>query len=334
MSSHTVHPVPGGPQAALNAAAAVAGLAPSVHNTQPWRWRTRTGVLSLWADRSRQLSATDPDGRMLTLSCGASLHHARVALAAYGYGGLVRGWPDPAQPDLLARLGPGGPIRVTSATMRLYQAIGVRGTDRRPVPPEPLDDNGVLALTVAVQEQGCRLQPLRHDQVIELAAIVSRAQHAQQEDPAWRGELVRWSGAARPTGLGVPDANIPQRPPRTTVPGRDFGHPGTLPVDGDGEHDHAARYAVLYTDEDTPADWLRAGQALSAAWLTATDLGLSVLPVSAPVEVPPCRELLRGLLSGLGYPCLVLRLGMAAPGRAPAPTPRLDTAWTVVPDAG
>ena len=37
--------------------------APSVHNTQPWRWRidTADGVVELYADRGRQLSATDPD---------------------------------------------------------------------------------------------------------------------------------------------------------------------------------------------------------------------------------------------------------------------------------
>jgi hypothetical protein len=60
--------------------------APSVHNTQPWRWRidTADGVVELYADRGRRLSATDPDGRDLLISCGAALDHLVVALAHAG----------------------------------------------------------------------------------------------------------------------------------------------------------------------------------------------------------------------------------------------------------
>ena len=68
--------------AALLSAARVGGFAPSIHNTQPWRWRLVVPFLELRTDRERQLQATDPLGRMLTISCGAGLHHARVALAA------------------------------------------------------------------------------------------------------------------------------------------------------------------------------------------------------------------------------------------------------------
>jgi hypothetical protein len=64
-------------------------------------------------------------------------------------------------------------------------------------------------------------------------------------------------------------AVLPARPQRTTVPGRDFGTAGTLPI-GPG-HDRAA-YAVSYGDDDEPESSLRAGEALSAAWLTATEL--------------------------------------------------------------
>ena len=56
--------------------------APSVHNTQPWRWRVDAPSVHLYSDASRQLPNIDPDGRDLMLSCGAALHHCVVALAA------------------------------------------------------------------------------------------------------------------------------------------------------------------------------------------------------------------------------------------------------------
>jgi nitroreductase len=44
----------------LATAATAAGSAPSIHNTQPWRWRVHPDVLDLYAERGRQLTHTDP----------------------------------------------------------------------------------------------------------------------------------------------------------------------------------------------------------------------------------------------------------------------------------
>ena len=75
---------------------------------------------------------------------------------------------------------------------------------------------------------------------------------------------------------------------------------------------------------------LRAGEALSAAWLTATEHGVAVLPFSAVVEAPATRTVLRRLLAGLGHPYLVIRLGLADPDHpGPPPTSRLAPAQTI-----
>jgi nitroreductase len=329
MSLRTILPDLQQPATALSTAITLAGLAPSIHNTQPWHWRMRHTGADLWAERQRQLAAGDPDGRLLTLSCGAALHHAQTALAAQGYRSIVLPFPDPAHPDHLARLSLAGPVPVTAAVMRLSHAIGLRCTDRRPGRDQPVDDSALLSIILAVQSEGCFLHPLRPDQVGELAATVDQAQDAQAADPAWRAEIARWAGGRRPGGAGVPQASIPDRRPPTAVAQRDFGRPGTLPV-GDGD-DHAATYAILYGAVDAPVDWLGAGRALSNAWLTATDAGIAIMPVSAPVEMPTTRHALHRLLPCLGYAYLVLRLSEADEHRAPAPTPRLPTRQVISP---
>jgi hypothetical protein len=93
---------------ALREAAEHALAAPSIFNTQPWRWQITDGTLRLWADRGRQLLVADPEGRLLTVSCGVALHHARVALTAARHETVVRRLPDPANPDLLAEIQIGG----------------------------------------------------------------------------------------------------------------------------------------------------------------------------------------------------------------------------------
>jgi nitroreductase len=308
--------------AALTQAARAAGYAPSIHNTQPWRWRIDGAVLDLRAVRERQLGVTDPAGRMLAISCGAALHHARVAIAAEGWAATVDRMPDESDPDLLARLTATDHTPVTSESMRLLQTIRVRHTDRRPVADTPIDPPAIETLRRVADAEGAHIHVLRRDDVVTLASEATRAQSLEDMDPSWREELDYWAGGVRESGLGVPANTIPSTPPATTVPGRDFGHGGTLPV-GQG-HDRSAVYAILYGDEDTPLGWLRGGEALSAVWLAAIEHGLSLLPLSAAVEVDGTRHALRHMLSNLGEPYLVLRLGMADPDHAGPPhTPRL-----------
>jgi nitroreductase len=313
---------------ALAEAAAVAGYAPSIHNTQPWIWRVRASSLELHTERGRQLTATDPEGRMMVVSCGAALHHVRVALAAEGWQTQVVRFPEPADPDLLARLTLTGQTPVNAAAMRLLQTIEIRHTDRRPVTGTPVSDQALDGIRHAIEAEGARLHLLRPDDVLELAAAATRAQEAEALDPQWQAEMSYWAGGSRRDGLGIPDEAIPVAAPQTTVPGRDFGHAGTLPVSAG--HDRAAVYAVLYGDEDAPQGWLRGGEALSAGWLKATELAASIVPMSAAIEVTTTRQTLRRLLSHLGHPYLVLRFGLADPDQAGPPrTPRLPAAQVV-----
>ncbi|WP_203713972.1 Acg family FMN-binding oxidoreductase [Asanoa siamensis] len=310
---------------ALAEAANAAGYAPSIHNTQPWSWRVGPERLELFAVRDRQLAATDPDARLMTLSCGAALHHARLALLAHGWSARVRHLPDPARPDLLADLVADEPVEMTPDAVRMVWAMRVRHTDRRPVSDEPVPP-AVEATLTAAADGLARLHWLTADQVVELAAAACRAGEIAAEDPLVRAELAYWTSRSAPAGTGLPPDVLPARPPETTVPARDYGSPGTLPI-GPG-HDRQARYAVLYGDDDEPTAWLRAGEALAAVWLTAVGEGVSVVPLSGAVEVPATRGILRGLLSGIGFPYLVLRLGIMGAGGPPA-TPRLPAERTV-----
>jgi len=192
-----------------------------------------------------------------------------------------------------------------------------------PIPAEALE-----AVRAAATSYGIGFHVLDRDAVLDLAAATDHAQHDEVDDEAARAELDAWSGPRRPRGLGVPDSAIPVRPTLTTVPSRNFGHAGALDVTD--EHDQAAAYAMLYASGDEPVDWLRGGEALSAAWLAATEHNVALLPMSAAVEQIAARRTLRLILSGLGYPLIALRLGIADPD-APTPpaTPRLSPAETV-----
>ncbi|HEY7176120.1 MAG TPA: nitroreductase [Micromonosporaceae bacterium] len=313
---------------ALAAAATAAGLAPSIHNTQPWRWRIHDGVADLHADESRWLAAADPDRRMLVLSCGAALHHARVALAAEGFAADVRVSGDDLDPNdanPLATIAVSDRTPVTMDAMRHVQTLRIRHTDRRPPADVPVPPEAIDAICAAVRAVGVGIHVLADDGVLELAAATDHAQRAQVLDDTVREELANWSGTA--ADVGVPDRAIPAWSPLTTVPGRDFGHAGSLDVSG--EHDRHAVFAILYGATDALADWLRGGEALSAAWLAAIEHNVALLPMSAAVEEPATRQALRRILCGVGYPLIALRIAVADGGDAAPRTPRLPAAQTV-----
>ncbi|MGW5055043.1 Acg family FMN-binding oxidoreductase [Actinokineospora sp. NPDC004072] len=309
----------------VRAVLALAGRAPSVHNTQPWRWVVGAESVHLMADWDRWLRATDPDGRDLLVSCGAALHHLRTAFAGMGFATRVHRLPNPADPVHLAAVEPRA-ATASDEQVALAAAIGRRRTDRRrfsswPVPAAHLDlfaaraaEEGVLAVPIAGARERSRL-----------ASAFTRAAAHQERVEGYGTELGLWSGRGRTAADGVPRTAAPSRPmAHDGLPMRAFSAGSlTAPTANDQEVD-AGALLVLATAGDDPLSRLRAGEAASAVLLEATGLGLATCPLSQPLELPETRAAIRdGVLDGAAVPQLVLRIGWAPAAAPPLPsTPR------------
>jgi hypothetical protein len=282
--------------------------APSIFNTQPWRWRVDGAGLELRADRTRQLDVADPYGHELLLSCGAALHHALVSLAANGWATEVT--RHGGDGDLLARIRTTGRVDPDPEAVLLRNAIPERRTDRRPyddrsVPLEILD-----ALAAAAIGNGARLHRVRYDQMPMFAVAVAIAGEAETADPSYLRELQRWTSRPQWTNDGVPPATGVRRVPRR-VPVREFAltpHDG-IPIEPGG--DIGAAYLVLHGRGTSRIDRLRAGEALSAVLLTAVARGLRVAPITDVIEVDHPRDLIRGLVPERDEPYAAVRCGYA-----------------------
>ncbi|MGW5055650.1 Acg family FMN-binding oxidoreductase [Actinokineospora sp. NPDC004072] len=308
----------------VRAVLALAGRAPSVHNTQPWRWVAGAESVHLMADWDRWLRATDPDGRDLLVSCGAALHHLRTAFAGLGFAARVHRLPNPAEPAHLAAVEPRA-ATATDEQVALVAAIGRRRTDRRrfssrPVPASHLD---FFAATAA--EQGALAVPIAGVRARRGLTTAFTSAAARQEClDGYRTELGLWSGRARTGSDGVPRTAAPNAPmTHNGVVMRAFSA-GSLTTTGQEQEVDAGALLVLATAGDDPLSRLRAGEAASAVLLAATSLGLATCPLSQPLELPETRAAIRvGALDGAGVPQLILRLGWAPADAAPLPaTPR------------
>ena len=300
-----------------------AAMAPSIHNTQPWRFRVVGGTFELYADTSRVLSACDPDGRELVVSCGAALLNLRLALRKIGFDARVTLLPEPAEPRLLARVVAIEAQPASPQERKAYAALLARrshrgGFEERPLPPALL-----VALQRAATDEGAELVYV-HDlgqrrRVLELAR---RAEAAMSGDERVRAEIAEWTpppGSRRRDGVPATAYEAEPRHDDDDLPARDFDQGRgqgslrpTAPVP-------AGVVAVLATVGDLQRDWLMAGQALERVLVTAAEQHVFAAVHSQLAEVSPLRNELRREFYDTGYPQLLLRLGFAPP--AP-PTPR------------
>ncbi|WP_433221510.1 Acg family FMN-binding oxidoreductase [Dactylosporangium sp. CS-047395] len=309
----------------LAQAATAALRAPSLLNSQPWRWHLTDGRADLRADRTRQLTALDPTGELLLLSCGIALHHAVTALHATGHAGVVTHLPDPAEPDLVARLQLG--LRVP-ADATLYAAIDRRRTDRRPFSDQRPTEADLDALTDAARPYRTRLHILTDDELPRFAAAVAFAGGIERIHLRYSEDVREWTRRAESARDGVAASSVVAAG-QHRIAVRDFDTAPRLAA-GTGT-DRGTVYTVLHTDTDTPHDWINAGAATSAIWLTLTARGLAASPISDVIEVPTTRKALRQLLGDGTHPALALRVGTPAAGLPSLPaTTRRPSTRTVV----
>jgi nitroreductase len=323
MSTPTAVPRYGLSRVALLACLDSAVAAPSVHNSQPWRFRIRGGGVDVFADRTRQLAVIDPLGRELLISVGAAILNLRIAVLARGRLPVLQLLPPGSEPDLVARVVP-GPAAAPDPTVRaLAGAIPRRRTSRLPFHRASVPDEVIAELVGAASAEGATLRVADPPGRAAILGLVRTAEEWQRAESGYRAELTEWTLPVPGRRDGVPAQAFGPRDPDDEVPPvRDFGLTQPQRRRRQAHFEPDPTVAVLDTVGDRPADWLRAGQALERVLLTATVRGLAATPMTQPLESPELRPLLTDVRAGR-FAQVILRLGYAPPA-APVPRRPLD----------
>jgi nitroreductase len=294
----------------LEAIIATAGRAPSVHNTQPWRFRVTDSAIEIYADSSRQLGVLDPSGRELFISCGAALFGLRLAVRHAGFRPVVESLPRWPRLDLVARVHVGAAVDAGPDERQLHAAVCRRHTHRGPFAPEPLPIGLLVALQRDAAAEGTTLLVLGDRALERVGDLVAAADEAQARNPALIEETAAWihrEGADD----GVPARAFATRPAGThRFRQRDFDQHRGIGRLATGAEPAAATVALLSAG-DRPADWLRAGQALHRVLLRAATRWVFGSLHTQPLEVASIREALRAHLGAAGVPQMLMQLGRA-----------------------
>ena len=304
-------------------------LAPSSHNTQPWRLALRDNRIELYADRARRLPVIDPEDRELIISCGAALANLCVAIRHFGHEDDVVLSPQPNDADLVATIGLGREHKPTCHEENLFKAITTRRTNRSAYEDTPISLSLRCELHTACKSQGVWLAETSDvEQKRAITKLVTEGDRRQMASAEFRAELADWIRPATTEshdGMPCYAQNIPKvldfAVPIVARVIRTFDM-GNFTAARDADLANAsAVLAVLSTQTDSPADWLATGVALEHVLLNARAAGVWASFLNQPIEIPELRSALSELSGCRGTPQILLRMGY---GRECEPTPRRD----------
>ena len=288
-------------------------LAPSGHNTQPWKFVIAGSKVHIFGDYSRAMPVADPNHRELVMSCGAALLNLRVATRNFGLTAMTELCPDADKPDLLATVDLTGVAPSGRTDHRLFKAITDRRTARVRFEAKPIPRALLYRWERAAAYEDATLYVVDDAQQRRaIADLVAEGDRQLGEHPEYQTELVRWLRSNNAVGRdGLPGYSIGLGDLSSRVASHITYPVGAIQVERDRSFVlDAPAFAVLCTERDDVESWMIAGQALGRVLLSAQAEGVSASFFLQPIEIPQLRRKLTELLpEGTGYPQITFRLG-------------------------
>jgi nitroreductase len=290
-------------------------LAPSSHNTQPWKFTVSPDEIRVRLNLDRWLRSADPDRRDLYISIGCTIENLLVAAEHFGYSHEVDYLPELTDPRLVAAIKLRQDGGMESPRRHLFRSIAERHTNHGAYQTRPISDADLEQIQACALEEGVSLyltsEPSLKLRVDELA---NRADAMWLADPASREELeyLLEEGAFGATWMV---SKLSQLAVAYLEQGEWVEKRECDILLG------ASCFGLLCSTDDLHESQVKVGQALESIYLTATSLGLQLQPMSQVVHIPATRRELAGLLDlGDSIPQQAFRLGYAR--REPAHAPR------------
>jgi nitroreductase len=280
-------------------------LAPSSHNSQPWRFDVGPeGDVAVAPDESRWLEVADDDRRELHLSVGCAVENLVVAARYFGFDPTVERSVTSGQPRATVGL-QGERSAGERRPDALFDNLKMRRTSHSDFEGRRPDASVTDDLQAVAEGEAVDLWLIESQDVKEqLAELQAEADEGLMEDPAYRRELGEWLGAGA-LGDGWPKARISQ----FVVTHFDLGK-SEAAKNGKSIR-QAPLIGLLTSPDDEPTTRILAGQIYERAALAAAANGLDTHPISQILEFDGYRERLAALVETDRVPQHLFRIGFA-----------------------
>lgn len=302
------------PKSFLHSIITAATLAPSSHNSQPWKFVPNENSLSLFVHPQRRLAISDINDRQLHISLGCAITNAVVAAEYRNYAVEVRYFPDPANQMLVATMYFTASTTSVKKKEHLALSVPVRVTNRNPyenrLPPESFL-NGIKTLAT----EDLRIDFIRtQEQKNEIANIVLASIGEAMADRNFREELSKYMKS------NITKSSI-------GMPGFGFGFPLLVSLivptilryvdmskisrkqDESLLKKSTPLFIAISTRSDDKVSWIRAGQVYEQIALRATRIKLSTAILAAPIQISDYYKGLQNVIKTEFRPQVFFRVG-------------------------
>lgn len=289
-----------------------ATLAPSGHNTQPWRFSVGAGRITIRPDAARRTPVVDPDDHHLFVSLGCAAETLAIAAAARGFQGEPRfDASGGGAIDFAYRAAP-------PAGSALFDAIPRRQSTRNIYDGRAVAPDDLATLRAAATMPGVDMLLItRREQIDRVRDLVLAGNSVQRNDAAFVRELKAWlrfnPHQALATSDGMYSAVVGSPALPDWLGPYAFDALDTVSSENDSyarQLQSSAGLAVFVGAGEDRAQWVQVGRACQRFALQATALGLKCAFVNQPVEVAALRPELAALLGMPGRrPDIVMRFG-------------------------
>jgi len=293
--------------------------APSVHNSQPWKFKLEKNSITIYPDYERILPVADPENHELFISLGCALENLIIAAGHFGYHtDIEMKMEDPFQESIRVEFSSGNNQNYN----RLFKNIEIRQSTRNKynkalIPPadiEKLNEAGnqdqVLFLLFT--------EPGQIDPVIE---ITKRATVLQLSKKEFIKEIMQWirfnKMTAKKSGDGLYSGAIGS----PSVPkwfGKLFLN---LTLDPKSEArknvnlmKNSSGILIFIAKENNKQAWVNLGRSFQRVAITATSLNINHAHISSACEeIAARKKLTEALQLNPGeQPLLIIRIGYSA----------------------
>jgi hypothetical protein len=292
-----------------------ATLAPSGHNTQPWRFRIDRDAITILPDLSRRTPVVDPDDHHLFVSLGCAAENLLHAARAFGLAGHAE-----------YRAECDGTVTVALEQSKadespLFKAITERQCTRAEYDGKPLDSEELRLLETAGTGHGVSILLFTARQAMdEVLEYVIQGNTMQMNNPAFVEELEDWIRFGDSEAIRTRDGVTARSTGSPSVPRwlgrrlfRAFFRERPENEKYARQIRSSAGIAVFVSDADDQSHWVEAGRCYERFALQAAVLRVRNAFVNQPVEEARLRPEFATALGFSGKrPDLVVRFGRGA----------------------
>lgn len=284
-------------------------LAPSSHNSQPWRFEVRAGKIIVYPDMQRALPQGDADNRQLFISIGCAIENLVVAADYYGFRTDIQ-HHGAGTTVLFQKIGE----KPSHEGNHLIFSIPKRHTNRNPYEIR-LPDRQFLSWAASQGREEMRIDCVTEQGAKEkIASAVIAAGIMAMENDAFREELSHFV-KSNITGakIGMPAFGVGIPTPVSFVTPFMLKHFNMNKVskrqDSALLKEQTLAFLIISSREDNIVSWMRAGQVYERIALEAERQNIRTAPMAAAIEMRQYRMALQDVLGISLLPHVFFRAG-------------------------